>query len=423
MSDDERKIKKLVNISTKIGSGITPRGGDKVYTKTGVHLIRSQNIYDFVFDFNGLVCIDDMQADKMKNVEVQSEDILLNITGDSVARCCQVPEKVLPARVNQHVSIVRPKKEEILPKYLLYYLVSYESKEKMLSLAYTGGTRKALTKSMIENLNIKVPSLVEQKAIATTLSCLDDKIELNNRINKTFEEMAQAIFKSYFVDFEPFQDGEFEDSELGRIPKGWKLKSLYAFAEYINGTSFKKDEYKDYGLPIVKITELKNGITDNTQYFNGNKDKKYYIKTGDILFSWSGSPQTSIDTFIWVGGDAILNQHTFKIKIKNNDYSFIYLLLKFFKPEFIRIAIGKQTTGLGHVTNGDLKRLQFPYNQKIVANCCQMLDPLVQKYKDNLIENETLMTLRDTLLPKLMDGELRVPINDEQHSRLINKDR
>lgn len=304
--------------------------------------------------------------------------------------------------------------------YYLYYLL------KTLDLAYYGGGSAVptLNRNHIHPIIVKMTGMLpEQRAIAATLSCLDDKIELNNRINKTLEEMAQAIFKSYFVDFEPFQDGEFEDSELGRIPKGWKLKSLYAFAEYINGTSFKKDEYKDYGLPIVKITELKNGITDNTQYFNGNKDKKYYIKTGDILFSWSGSPQTSIDTFIWVGGDAILNQHTFKIKIKNNDYSFIYLLLKFFKPEFIRIAIGKQTTGLGHVTNGDLKRLQFPYNQKIVANCCQMLDPLVQKYKDNLIENETLMTLRDTLLPKLMDGELRVPINDEQHSRLINKDR
>lgn len=226
MSFSEWREVKLGDACTKIGSGVTPRGGDKAYKITGVSLIRSQNIYDFNFDYNGLVFIDDEQANKMKNVEILSEDILLNITGDSVARCTIVPEKTLPARVNQHVSIIRPKKEIINPRYLLYCLNNFTTKELLLSLASTGATRKALTKSMIENLKLTIPTIKEQKAIADTLSCLDNKIELNNRINKTLEEMAQSIFKSWFVDFEPFQDGEFEESELGSIPKGWNVEML-----------------------------------------------------------------------------------------------------------------------------------------------------------------------------------------------------
>ena len=273
-----------------------------------------------------------------------------------------------------------------------------------------GSTFPNITKDILFDLLIPIPSSSEQKAIAATLSCLDDKIELNNQMNDTLEQMAQAIFKSWFVDFEPFQDGEFEDSELGKIPKGWKVKPLYDSAEFINGTSFKKDEYSTSGIPIIKISELKNGITDTTQYFDGERDGKYYLQTGDMLFSWSGSPQTSIDTFIWVGNKAVLNQHTFKIKILNNDYSFVYLLLKFFKSKFIRIAMGKQTTGLGHVTVKDLKQIYFPYDKETVESFTIMINPLITTYIGNLIENKRLSSLRDALLPKLMSGEIRVPV-------------
>jgi type I restriction enzyme S subunit len=296
------------------------------------------------------------------------------------------------------------------PKYLYYLL-------KTLNLGYYGGGSAVptLNRNHIHPVEVEATvNKIEQKAIAATLSCLDDKIELNNRINKNLEEMAQAIFKNWFVDFEPFKDGEFEDSELRRIPKGWILKSIFDFAEYINGTSFKKEEYSLSGYPIIKISELKNGIMNTTEYFCGKKDAKYYIKTGDILFSWSGNPQTSIDTFIWVGGDAILNQHTFKIELINEDYSFVYLLLKYFKPEFTRIASSKQTTGLGHVTVGDLKRIKFPCSLEEIRHFCAIVDPVIYMYVNNLIENEKLKKVRDTLLPKLMSGEIPVPFEQAE---------
>lgn len=202
------------------------------------------------------------------------------------------------------------------------------------------------------------------------------------------------------------------ESEMGIIPKGWKERPLYDFAKYINGTSFKKDEYSASGYPIIKISELKNGITASTQYFQGIRDEKYFIKDGDILFSWSGNPETSIDTFIWAGGTAILNQHTFKIEVLNDDYAFIYLVLKYFKPQFTRIASGKQTTGLGHVTVKDLKRLRFQYNEKIVLEFCSVVNPILQQYSNNLFENKELSNIRDILLPKLISGEIRVPIDN-----------
>lgn len=150
-------LKPLGSLCLKIGSGVTPRGGDSVYVNDGVSLIRSQNVYNGSFDMRGLAHITDEQANNMQGVEVFGGDVLLNITGDSVARSCQVPDAVLPARVNQHVSILRPKINKLSSRFLLYYLISPYMQSLMLSLAGSGGTRKALTKSMIESFNIPTP--------------------------------------------------------------------------------------------------------------------------------------------------------------------------------------------------------------------------------------------------------------------------
>ena len=213
-------------------------------------LIRSQNVYNDGFHRKGLPFIGDHHADELKNVEVFEEDVLLNITGDSVARVCQVASDVLPARVNQHVAIIRPDSFNLDPGYLRYFLVSPEMQTMLLSWAGSGGTRNALTKGMIESLEIPLPPIAEQRAIAHVLGTLDDKIDLNRRMNETLEAMARALFKSWFVDFEPvrakregrWRPGEslpglpaghydlfpdrLVDSELGEIPEGWGVKAL-----------------------------------------------------------------------------------------------------------------------------------------------------------------------------------------------------
>ena len=183
---------------------------------------------------------------------------------------------------------------------------------------------------------------------------------------------------------------------------------LYDFAEYINGAAFKPDELGDNGLPIIKITELKGGISSSTKYFSGAKDLKYFVHNKDILFSWSGNPETSIDLFVWAEGDGILNQHTFNVKAKYGCPWFTFLMLKYHKPVFTRIASNKQTTGLGHVTATDLKQITFPFDMDRMKAFETLVTPIMDLYYDNLLENHELALLRDTLLPKLMSGDLDV---------------
>jgi type I restriction enzyme S subunit len=245
---------RLGSVCNKIGSGATPRGGKEAYKGGTTALIRSQNVYNEGFHREGLAFIDNGQADGLRNVEVLSNDVLLNITGDSVARACQVPDDVLPARVNQHVAIIRPKPAELDARFLRYALVAPDMQAHLLALASAGATRNALTKGMMESLEIKAPSVPEQKAIAAVLGTLDDKIELNRRMNATLEPMARALFQSWFADFDPVRakaegrtpagldeptaapfPAQFQDSELGPIPQGWEVGSILNQASLLSG--------------------------------------------------------------------------------------------------------------------------------------------------------------------------------------------
>ncbi len=196
---------RLGDVCPKIGSGATPRGGSSVYLDSGeIALVRSQNIYNDGFHRDGVVYLTCQHAAELANVEVVEQDVLLNITGDSVARVCQIDPGILPARVNQHVAIIRPDPERLWSRFLRYFLVSPEMQVHMLSLAGAGATRNALTKGMIESFEVPAPSDVQdQRAIAHILGTLDDKIELNRRMSETLEAMARAFFKSWFVDFNP----------------------------------------------------------------------------------------------------------------------------------------------------------------------------------------------------------------------------
>jgi type I restriction enzyme S subunit len=275
-----------------------------------------------------------------------------------------------------------------------------------------------------------LPPRREQSAIAHILGTLDDKIELNRRMNETLEAMARAMFRSWFVDFDPVRakaEGRdpglpreivdlfpdcFKDSELGQIPEGWTIRTLYDCADYINGATFTNEHFSPdrTGLPVIKIGELKDGVTTQTKFTEHILDERYRIADGEVLFSWSGSPDTSIDTFIWADGEGWLNQHIFKIQLKHpSERSFVYNLLRFLKPVFIEIARNKQTTGLGHVTATDLKRLKTVKPPEVVLlSFNQLAEPLFEKTFANLQESRTLAAIRDALLPKLISGERRL---------------
>ena len=300
--------------------------------------------------------------------------------------------------IAQDMMAFRVNPEMVYNKYLFAVLRSAKIQEQ-IRITSVGDVIPHFKKEFLDEIKIPLPDMKIQKYLGDMYFMYSEKIELNNKINTNLEQQAQALFKNWFVDFEPFG---------GKMPEGWKEKTLYEYADFINGTSFKEDEYGTEGLPIIKIAELKNGITEATQYFNGEKDPKYNVENGDILFSWSGNPDTSIDIFIWSLGNGILNQHTFNVKSHTNNKWFTYCLLKYFKPEFCHHASCKQTTGLGHVTASDLKQIAFSSEDKAVSDFENLIAPIMKHIFNNKLENQKLVNIRDTLLPKLMNGEIEV---------------
>ena len=378
---------RLGDVCSKIGSGATPSGGKEAYKGGDYHLIRSQNVLDFAFSKDGLASINDEQANKLKNVEIIQGDVLLNITGDSVARCCIVPSEILPARVNQHVAIIRPRKEELDNNYLLYYLQYY--KRQLLQIASAGATRNAITKVMIENLILPCPkSLDDQRRIASILSSLDRKIELNNKINTNLEEMAQAIFKNWFVDFEPFKDGKFVDSELGMIPEGWKVGCLGDLITIKYGKDHKKLD--DGTFPVYGSGGFMRFV--NSWLYDGES----------VLIPRKGT----LDNIMYVC-EKFWTVDTMFFSVPKMDYvmKYVYNYIK-------RFDFSKMNEGTSVPSNTAARLNKMPIlipTHEILEMYDETLCPIYNKRKMKDKESRTLSLLRDTLLPRLMSGELEVP--------------
>jgi type I restriction enzyme, S subunit len=417
MSFEDWKVEKLKHLTLKIGSGATPKGGKESYKESGISFIRSQNVLNHTFAKEGLVYIDKDQANKLNNVIVEEEDVLLNITGDSVCRCCIVPSEILPARVNQHVCIIRCDPKKILPHYLKSYLNSPYMQSYMLSLAYSGGTRAALTKGMIENFDIPVPSIGEQSKIVSLLSSIDKKIELNNQINKNLEEMAQAIFKRWFVDFEfpnengePYKSsgGEFEESELGLIPKGWFVTEMGSFLmpknERVNDKNLILYSTTNQGLQL-RDEKFKKNLTKN------NKKNKI-IEKNDIVFGMSreilnfGVMKDKI-------GAVSPAYHVFKVDSDIYNAELLEMYMRIRSDYFLDLikpgAREGQVIDRAHLQK---KRLIVP-KKEIQDHFYEVFSCI--KNTMQTIEDQTniLIQIRDTLLPKLMSGEIRVPLENE----------
>ena len=385
-------VVKLADICQKIGSGATPRGGKEAYRAEGIALVRSQNVLDFSFSSDGLAYINDEQADKLRNVELQSGDVLLNITGDSVARACLMDDDYLPGRVNQHVAIIRVDESKAVNSYLLYYL--QWRKSHLLQLASAGATRNALTKGMIEQLEIDLPSLDEQRKVVGILDSIQNKIKLNHEINDNLYAQAKAIFSNYFIN-------------IDTIPTGWKKGSLLDIASYLNGLAmqkFRPDE-RETGLPVLKIKELRQGFCDaDSELCSPGIKSEYIIKDGDVVFSWSGSLLVDI----WCGGTCGLNQHLFKVTSKVYDKWFYYLWTAHHLDRFIAIAADKATT-MGHIKREELAKAEVLIPSDIAyQNIRSIMNPIFDLIISNRIEAHRLAELRDELLPKLMSGELDV---------------
>lgn len=423
---------KLKEVTTKIGSGATPRGGEQAYKESGISLIRSQNVYDFDFQPDGLAFIDEDQAEQLSNVEVQPGDILLNITGHSVGRCCLVPRDYLPARVNQHVSIIRTN-EEVDSRYLLYYLNNPRNKTDLLQRVH-GGTRKALTKGIIENFEVEIPSLSVQYRIAEILGRLDDKVRVNRRINQTLEETAQTIYRHWFVEFGPFQDSEFVECEFGLIPKKWKVISIKTLNDTLLGGDWGKAEPQKSYIERVRVirgtdfSDLQLGQKGECpeRYIKLSSLEKRQLKPGDIIIENSVNASTRavgstllitegmLDRF--EDGSSIIPASFCRLLRLNEPKlaPLVYLQLsrEYETGELIRFQ-NIASNGIGNFQSRQFERefvVLLP-PERLLDEFLQLVYPLLNN--PYIEQNHLLVEIRDYLLPKLISGEISVEATEE----------
>lgn len=306
-------------------------------------------------------------------------------------------------------------KQNTDPLFLYYKLKSQISR--LASVSY-GTVFDTITMRTFDELKMSFPGFLEQQSIAKILSDLDSKIELNQQMNKTLEVIGQAIFKRWFVDFEfpneegkPYKSagGEMVDSELGKIPKGWKVKPIDEIADFLNGLPLQKFPPENEGeyLPVIKIRELRQGISESSDKASVNIPKEYVISDGDIIFSWSGS----LEVIIWVYGKGALNQHLFKVTSDNYPKWFCYYWIKEFLPEYKHIAEEKATT-MGHIQRRHLKSsLVLCPDKRTLSKMNTILENVINRIIMIGTEIKNLSQIRDLLLPKLMSGKIRVKTN------------
>lgn len=297
------------------------------------------------------------------------------------------------------------------PKYV-YYLLQTLNLEKLNA----GSSVPTLNRNHAHQLEVRLPEYHLQKKIADTLFVFEEKIRVNNTIIKYLEEISRTLFKQWFIDFEfPNEDGkpykssggEMLESEVGAIPNGWQVKSLDDVAKFQNGLAMQKfrPSENNMSLPVLKIRELNQGNTTlNSERCSLDIKEEVKVFDGDVIFSWSGTLLVKI----WTGGNAGLNQHLFKVTSEKYDKWFYYLWTKYYLRVFQARAAEKATT-MGHIKRSHLKEAKvFLPSQEVLTQASKLLQPLIEKRIALGIETKKLADLRDTLLPKLLAGEVDI---------------
>ena len=421
--------KPLSEITSKIGSGSTPRGGKESYKAHGISLVRSLNVYDSHFNYENLAHIDKKQAKKLSNVTLEKGDILLNITGASVARCCIVPTDILPARVNQHVSIIRTN-DNANNKYVFYCLVSPMGKARLLNLAQGGATREALTKETLEKFEIElVDNTDTQQKIATILSNYDDLIENNEKRIKVLENIAKLIYEEWFVRFK-FQGHEkikMVDSKtnFGIIPEGWKVENIEKLCEFVSrGVSPKYQE----GSGIFAINQKVNkGKKLEIQYLKElNPNLKIpgdkLAQTYDVLINSLGEG-TIGRVHLFRGPNKLwaVDQHMTICRSSDKEKNiYLYYKLTSHEGQSKILSVKTGATNMTMLNISLLRNMEFLFpNKELLLDFFRQIDSIYKKIYNLELKNQNLGKTQDLLLPKLISGEIDVSDLDIQLNEVI----
>lgn len=391
--------------------------------EAGRPMLRVNNFRGFGLDTSDVMHIaSDVEA-KYSRTRIRADDVLMTVVG-SVGQVAVVPAELTGWNLARAVALLRPR-ERAWARWIALCLRSPPVQHK-LGMAANTTVQTTINLKDLRKLELPMPPAAERVAIEEVLCALDDRIDLLRHTNATLESLAQALFKSWFIDFNPVRakaegrepegmdaataalfPAEFEESALGLIPKGWTVRSLDSFATYLNGLALQKypAESEDEYLPVIKIAQLRAGHTNGSDRASARLKPDYVVRDGDVLFSWSGS----LEVEFWCGGDGALNQHLFKVTSAEVPKWFYYLATKHFLPGFREIAAHKATT-MGHIQRGHLteSRLALPPTSVMHA-LSSMMVPLLERRINGALQARELAAVRDSLLPRLISGNLRLP--------------
>jgi type I restriction enzyme S subunit len=402
-------LRRLKDITSKIGSGATPRGGKNGYRAEGISLIRSLNVYDFSFTEEDLAFIGDEQAAELDNVIVQKDDILLNITGASVARCCLTNPKFLPARVNQHVAIVRVRPDVADARFVLYCINSLHFKSRLLALAQGGATREALTKTTIEDFEVCQPPLAVQRRRAGILSAYDELMENSQRRIRLLEAMARALYREWFVHFR-FPGHEKLPrvaSSLGNIPVGWEVKNLGDVAQ-VNRAQINARNAPDE-LHYIDISSVSPGQIDSiTTYAFANAPgrARRIVQHGDVIWSCVRPNRRSHAQVMHPEPDTIASTGFAVLTATKVPFTFLYFATT--TDDFVAYLTNNATGAAYPAVSG----ATFENANLLIPSA-----PLLKKFGDATIpmaeqihalqrQIQNLRRTRNLLLPRLLAGQV-----------------
>ena len=336
----------------------------------------------------------------------KNDDILIAKDGSPLSNIFIYKEEY-PMVLLSSIAIIRANKNKILPEFLKYYLENHSIKRYIQTTYTSGSVIPRIILKDFKKFPIIYPNMENQKKIIGILRTIDKKIAINEEINQNLTKLIEVNFKNYLLNFDKYPEDELIGSEFGPIPIGWKVSNLTGISNYQNGLAMQKFPPEDSAdcFKVLKIKELRQGFFDeSSDLCSKNIKEECIVYDGDVIFSWSGSLLVDI----WAGGTCGLNQHLFKVTSSRFDKWFYYCWTKFYLNQFILIAKDKATT-MGHIKRQNLdESLVLIPNKKTYDNLTKLFQPLFKLLIKNKIEIKKLQILRDTLLPKLMSGEIDV---------------
>ena len=351
----------------------------------------------------------------MFRFEVKPKDFLVSCSGVNYGAIFQLKDNVEQGIINQALLRIRLDNSLVDDRFFNYYF------EHFIVKRITNGTGDSTIPNfppmdVIKNIIVDIPDIAVQQKISSVLCAIDDKIELNNKINAELEVMAKTLYDYWFVQFDfPNAEGKPYKASGGKMvyneqlkremPEGWEVKSLLDIANFINGLACQKYRPIDENsLPVIKIREMNDGISANTERVRKDIPLKYIVNDGDVLFSWSAS----LDVKIWSEGIGGLNQHIFKVTSSKYPKSYYYFELLNYLQHFKMMADLRKTT-MGHITQEHLRdsKITVP-SLDVINKLNELLNPIFEKILISKKQNQELASLRDWLLPMLMNGQVTV---------------